>query len=128
VPRPPPSGAGLRAIAFPIGITGNRAAITAAFARTESAKLPIVIQHRAAVTDLASKWQAIKVRIKAPAQIEPASVQRVDHDLGQMFTGKQKVEIDKKKQELIDEAKKRFAKDPKTLDKVLKYIEAHAKG
>ncbi len=86
-----------------------------------------MIQHRAAVSDLASKWQSIKLRIKAPAQIETASVQRVDHDLGQMFAGKQKVDIDKKKQELLEEAKKRFANDPKTLDKVLKYIESHAK-
>jgi hypothetical protein len=127
VPRPPPPGAGLHPIAFPVGITGNRAAIAAAFARTEPAKLPIVIQHRAAVTDLASRWQAIKVRMKAPAQIETASVQKVDHDLGQMFVGKAKTDVDKKKQELIDEAKKRFANDPKTLDKVLKYIETHAR-
>jgi hypothetical protein len=130
VPRPPPAGAtaGMRAIAFPIGITGNRQAIAVAFARTEPAKLPIVIQHRAAVTDLASRWQGIKTRIKAPVQIEAASVQRVDHDLGQMFAGKQKPDIDKKKQELIEEAKKRFANDPKTLDKVLKYLETHARG
>jgi ElaB/YqjD/DUF883 family membrane-anchored ribosome-binding protein len=130
VPRPPPgaTAVGTRAIAFPIGITVNRQAITAAFARTEPGRLPIVIQHRAAITNLASQWQNIKVKIKAPAQIEAASVQKVDRDLGQMFAGKQKVDIDKKKQELTEEAKKRFAKDPKTLDKVLRYIESHAKG
>jgi hypothetical protein len=130
VPRPPPgaTAVGTRAIAFPAGITVNRQAITAAFARTEPGRLPIVIQHRAAITDLASRWQNIKGRIKAPVQIEAASVQKVDHDLGQMFAGKQKADIDKKKLELTEEAKRRFAKDPKTLDKVLKYIESHAKG
>jgi hypothetical protein len=127
VPRPPPAGGGMRAVAFPIGISVNRQAIMTAFARTEPGKLPLVIQHRAAVTDLASRWQSIKVRIKAPAQIETASVQRVDRDLGQMFAGKQKVDIDKKKQELLEEARKRFARDPKTLEKVQRYIEAHAK-
>jgi hypothetical protein len=129
VPRPPPGVAlASRPIAFPVGITGNRQIIATAFARTEAAKFPIVIQHRAAVNDIASRWQAIKVRIKAPVQVEPANVQKVDRDLSQMFVGKQKVDVDKKKQELLEEAKKRFASDPKTLEKVQKYIEAHAKG
>ena len=66
--------------------------------------------------------------MKAPAQIEAATVQKVDHDLGQMFAGKAKSDVDKKKQELLEEAKKRFANDPKTLEKVQRYIEAHAKG
>src|SRR5439155_22045581 len=129
VPKSPP-GVALSAwpIMVPVGITGNRQAIASAFARAESAKLPLVIQKRAAVTDLAAKWQALKVRIKAPAQIEAASVQRVDHDLGQMFVGKQKADVDKKKTELLEEAKKRFGNDPKTLEKVKQYIETHAKG
>jgi hypothetical protein len=129
VPRPPP-GVALagQPILLPVGISGNRQAIATAFARTESGKLPIVIQHRAAVNDIASRWQGIKARIKAPVQLEAASVQRVDRDLGQMFAGKGKGDIDKKKQELLEEARKRFARDPKTLEKVQQYIESHAKG
>src|SRR5262245_28726006 len=73
---------GMRAIAFSAGITVNRQAITAAFARVEPARLSIVIQHRAAISDLATRWQNIKIRIKALVQIETASVQRVDRDLG----------------------------------------------
>jgi len=126
VPKPAPGGSTIRT--FPIGISGNHQVIIAALARTESAKLPIVIQHRAAIGDLASKWQSIKVRVKAPVQLEAGSVQKVDHDLGQMFAGKAKGDIDKKKQELLEEANKRFANNPKTLEKVKQYIEAHAKG
>ncbi len=126
VPKPAPSGSALRT--FPIAISGNHQLIVAALARTEPAKLPVVVQRRAAIGDLASKWQSIKVRVKAPVQIEPASVQKVDHDLGQMFAGKAKGDVDKKKQELLEEAKKRFANDPKTLEKVKQYIETHAKG
>ena len=128
VPRPPPTSAGMKVLVIPVGISSNHQQIATALARTESAKLPVVIQHRAVIGDLASKWQSIKVRIKAPAQIEAASVQKVDHDLGQMFAGKAKSDVDKKKQELLEEAKKRFANDPKTLEKVQRYIEAHAKG
>ncbi len=129
VPRPPPGVAlASRPIMFPVGISGNRQIIATAFARAEVGKLPVVLQHRAAVNDIATRWQAIKVRIKAPVPIEAGSTQKVDHDLSQMFVGKQKGDIDKKKQELLEEAKKRFASDPKTLEKVQKYIETHAKG
>jgi len=128
VPKPPP-GVTLasRGIMLPTtGFASNRTLITAAFTRADPAKLPIVIQQRAAVVDLATKWQTIKVRIKAPVQIEAGSVQKVDHDLGQMYTGKAKGEFGKKKTELLEEAKKHFANDPKTLEKVKQYIEAHS--
>jgi hypothetical protein len=127
LPAPAPSNnTAVRAIVLPIGISGNRQLISAAFLRTDPGKLPLVVQNRAAIGELASKWQTIKVRAKP--QLEAASVQRVDRDLGQMFTGKAKGDVDKKKLELLEEAKKRFAKDPKTLEKVQQYIESHAKG
>jgi hypothetical protein len=70
----------------------------------------------------------VKLKSKAPATIETASVQKVDRDLSQMFAGRARADADKKKQELLEEAKRRFASDPKTLDKVRQYIETHAKG
>ena len=65
---------------------------------------------------------------RASSPIEAASVQKVDHDLSQMFVGRARPDVDKKKQELLEEAKRRFASDPKTLEKVRQYIESHAKG
>jgi hypothetical protein len=111
---------------LPAGIVGNRQLIAVAFTHTDPARLPIVVQRRAAIGDIAARWQSIKTGIKTPIVIAPASQQKVDHDLSQMFAGKSKVDVEKKKQELLEEAKKRFAKDPKTLEKVQKYIEAHA--
>ena len=43
-----------------------------------------------------------------------------------MFAGKSRGEIEKRKNELLEEANKRFAKDPKTLQKMREYIETHA--
>ena len=37
-------------------------------------------------------------------------------------------DVQKQKQLLLDEARRRFAGDPKTLQKVLEYIEGHARG
>jgi hypothetical protein len=139
VPRPPPAasgpvvaqqGAALRmAPAFvlpPAVVANNRQLIAVAITRADPAKLPIVVQQRAAVADLAAKWQSVQTMVRAPAPIAPATVQKVDRDLGQMFVGKSGGDIAKKKSELLEEANKRFAKDPKTLEKVRQYIETHA--
>ncbi len=113
-------------VMLPAGIMGNRQLIAVAFTHTDPAKLPIIVQRRAAIGDIAARWQSIKASAKTPIVIAPASQQKVEHDLSQMFAGKSKADVEKKKQELLDEAKKRFARDPKTLEKVQKYIEAHA--
>ena len=42
------------------------------------------------------------------------------------FAGKKGADAQKKKQELLAEAQKRFGSDPKTLTKVKAYIEAHS--
>jgi hypothetical protein len=134
VPGNAPAGPALASIAVVSGpamflpataVTKNRQAFTVAITRADPAKLPLVVQQRAAVTDLAAKWQSIQT-LKTAASVEPATVQKVDRDLGQMFTGKSRDDIVKKKTELLEEANKRFAKDPKTLEKVRQYIETHA--
>jgi hypothetical protein len=137
-PPPPPGNAvGGQALASAAVISGpalfipsaaiakNRQAFTFAINRADATKLPLVVQQRAAVTDLGAKWQSIQA-LKTPVQIQPATVQKVDKDLGDMFTGKSKTDALKKKNELLDEAGRRFAKDPKTLEKVKQYIETHA--
>jgi hypothetical protein len=113
-------------VMLPAGIMGNRQLIAVVFTHTDPAKLPILVQRRAAVGDIAARWQSIKASAKTPIVMAPESQQKVDHDLSQMFAGKSKVDVEKKKQELLDEAKKRFANDPKTLEKVQKYIVTHA--
>ena len=94
--------------------------------RANPAKFPIVVQQRAAAAGLAVKWQNIQSQLKSPVQVAPANTQKADHDLGQQFAGKSGADAAKRKQELLTEAKKRFANEPKTLAKVQAYIEAHA--
>jgi len=93
--------------------------------RANPQKLPIVVQQHAAAAGLASKWQSIRLQMKTPVAVAPASQQKVDKDLAGMYAGKKGAEIQKKKEELFVEAQKRFGKDPKTLAKVKAYIEAH---
>jgi hypothetical protein len=123
VPRP---AAGSVVVALPLGIVGNRQLLTAAFAHSDPLKNPILVQRHAAVSDIAARWQSIRASAKTPIVLEAGSQQRVDHDLSQMFVGKSKADVEKQKQDLLDQAKRRFAKDPKTLEKVQKYIMTHA--
>jgi hypothetical protein len=140
VPKPaaPPPGApgvsGVASVALISGpalflpataITKNRQAFTLAIGRADPAKLPLVVQQRTAVTDLAAKWQNIQV-LKTPIQIQPATTQKVERDFGEMFNGKSKADALKRKNELLEEAARRYAKDPKTLEKLKQYIENHA--
>jgi hypothetical protein len=134
---PPPSNVASPAVASVAVISGpalflpaaainkNRQAFTLVLNRVDPAKLPLVVQQRAAVNDLAAKWQNVQV-LKTPVQVQPATVQKVDKDLADNFNGKSKTDALKRKNELLEEANRRFAKDPKTLDKVKQYIEAHA--
>lgn len=130
LPMPPPaaSTSSARVLMLPTGITGRHEIIAAAYARAEPTRLPLLVKRKAVVDDIAVKWQSIKSRAKVPVQIDNATKQKVEHDLGQMFAGKKGPELEKKKQELLNEASKRFANEPKTLEKVRQYIEAHAKG
>ena len=104
----------------------NKQRLSGVLLKADPAKLPIVVQQKATAGDLSQKWQAIQLKQKTAVQVEQVQVQKVDKDLGQMFVGKKGADADKKKKELLEEAKKRFASDPKTLAKVQQYIEAHA--
>lgn len=104
----------------------NKQRLNVVLNRADPAKLPIVLQQKAAAGDLSQKWQAIQLKQKTAVPIDQATTQKVDKDLNQMFVGKKGADAAKKKQELLAEAKKRFANDPKTLSKVQQYIETHA--
>lgn len=119
-PRPP-----MVAIAPSIALS-NKQRLSLVLTKADPAKLPIVIQQKATASDLSQKWQAIQLKQKTAVPVDQVQVQKVDKDLGQMFVGKKGADADKKKKELLEEAKKRFANDPKTLAKVQQYIETHA--
>jgi hypothetical protein len=114
-------------VALSPGITlQHKQRVTLALERANPQKLPIVIQQHAAAAGLAAKWQSIQVQMKTPVPLAASTQQKVDKDLAGMFAGKKGADIQKKKEELLLEAQKRFAKDPKTLSKVKAYIEAHS--
>lgn len=120
---PPPPG---QAVAVSPSVTlMHKQRISLAIERANPQKFPIVVQQHAAAAGLASKWQSIQLQMKTPVALAPTTQQKVDKDLAGMYAGKKGADIQKKKEELLGEAQKRFGKDPKTLAKVKAYIEAH---
>ena len=131
LPPPPPLSARLNAphsVTAPLGIAGHHELVTAALARAQPMKLPIFVQRKAALDDLNVRWQSIKAKAKVQPVVDAAMSQKVDHDLALKFAGKSPADRAKTKQDLLDQAAKRFANEPKTLAKVRQYIEAHAGG
>jgi hypothetical protein len=131
LPAVPPLTARLNATHVftpPSGIVGHHELVSAAIARVEPTKLPIFVQRKAAVDDLNVRWQGIKAKAKVQIPVDAATSQKVDHDMTAKFAGKSAADREKTKQDLLNEAAKRFANEPKTLEKIRQYIEAHAKG
>jgi hypothetical protein len=112
----------------PSGIVGHHELVSAAIARVEPMKLPIFVQRTAAIDDLNVRWQGIKAKAKVQVPVDAATSQKVDHDMTAKFAGKSGADLEKTKQDLLNQAAKRFANEPKTLEKIRQYIEAHAKG
>jgi hypothetical protein len=112
-------------VMLPQGVSGNHEAVTRAFARTQPENLATSAKHKARVTDITGSWEAINAR-RTSSRPDPAYVQRVEHDFIVRFRGKSASEIDKQKRVLVQEAKTRFANNPKMQQKVIDYIEGHA--
>jgi hypothetical protein len=127
-PTAPPGLRELHGVVLPVGIMGRHDLVVAALARAQPQNLTVVTGHKAAVADIATRWAGIKAQAKVAARVDPAHAQRVDQELSMRFRGKSPAEIQKQKQMLIEEARKRFAGDPKTLQKLVQYIETHAQG
>lgn len=112
-------------IALPSSVVAkNHEMFRSAVGRADPKRVPIVVQQRVAVSDLSSKWQSLQI-LRASARVEPATSQRADREIAAMYAGKSRADVDKKKNDLLEEAKRRYAHDPKTLQKVQQYIEAH---
>jgi hypothetical protein len=127
-PTAAPGPRDLSAVVVPVGIMGRHDLVVAALARSQPQNLTVVMRHKATVADIATKWAGIKAQAKVAARVDPAHAQRVDQELSVKFRGKPPAEVQRQKQLLIEEAKKRFAGDPKTLQKLLQYIESHAQA
>lgn len=125
MPGAPPAPPAQMIALSPSVTLAHKQRIGLAIDRANPQKLPIVVQQHAAAAGLASKWQSIQLQMKTPVALAPTTQQKVDKDLAGMYAGKKGADIQKKKQELLGEAQKRFGKDPKTLAKVKAYIEAH---
>jgi hypothetical protein len=117
----------LHGVMLPAGIAGRHELLTAAVGRLQVAKLPVIAKHRAAVSSIVSQWSKIQNQTKLAIKVDAATTQHVNGDLSQHFRGKSPAEAEKKKHELLEEAKRRFANQPRTLEKVQQYIEAHSK-
>jgi regulator of replication initiation timing/FtsZ-binding cell division protein ZapB len=115
----------LRGVTLPVGIAGRREILASALGRLEVTKLPLIAKHRASVSSVVTQWDKFKLQTKAAVTIDASTDQKATSQVSQAYRGKSKTEIEKKRQELIEEAKRRFAKDPKTLEKVTRYLETH---
>ena len=118
----------LHGVILPAGIAGRHELLASAVSRLQVAKMPVIAKHRAAVSNIVSQWNKIKTQTKIAIKVDATTTQRVSGDLNQNFRGKSPADVEKKKRELLDEAKRRFANQPKTLEKVQQYIEAHSRG
>lgn len=117
----------LRGITLPAGITGRHELVANAVARLQVSKMPVISKHRATVSSIVSQWAQVKSHANARIKLEANAPQKADQGLGQLLGKGSKDDLEKRKQRLLDEAKRRFAKDPKTLEKVQEYIQAHAR-
>jgi hypothetical protein len=126
----PSAGANARTVRgtqLPAGVFGPKDAVAGAYARLQSQNIPATARHKAEVVDIVNRWAAIKVQKATQTSVDPAHVQRIDPDF-QRLRGKPPLEVQRQKQLWIDEARRRFTNDPKTLQKVISYIEAHARS
>jgi len=88
--------------------------------------MPLISKHRETVSNIVSQWAKVKSQANTHIKLETNATQKADQGLATLLGKGSKSDLDKRKQQLIDQAKRRFARDPKTLQKVQEYIQAHA--
>jgi hypothetical protein len=115
-------------VVLPAGIAGRHELLASAVGRLQVAKMPVIAKHRATVSNIVSQWAQVKLQANARIKIDATLTQKADVNLQQMLGKGSKADIEKRKQQLLEEAKRRYAKDPKTLQKVQAYIQTHAQG
>ena len=75
-------------------------------------------------TGLGTQWASTRNLLNlSPVAVTPAMEKKVAGDLSKMFSGKSSADAKKAQQQLLDQARARFAKDPKTLAAVEKYLQ-----
>ena len=114
-----------RGVMLPVGVIGRHELLASAVGRLQVAKMPVIAKHRATVSSIVSQWSQIKSRANARINIDATMNQKASSGYQQLLGKGSKADLDKKKQQLLEEAKRRFARDPKTLQKVQEYIRTH---
>ncbi len=117
----------LRGVTLPAGIAGRHDLVTNAVARLQVSKMPLISKHRETVSNIVSGWAQVRSQANARIKLEANAPQKADQGVVQLLGRGSKDDLQRRKQQLLDEAKRRFAKDPKTLQKVQEYIQAHAR-
>jgi hypothetical protein len=116
----------LRGVTLPAGITGRHELLTSAVARLQVSKMPLISKHRETVSNIVSQWAQVKLQANTHIKLETNAPQKADQGLASLLGKGSKTDLEKRKQQLVEQAKRRFARDPKTLQKVQEYIQAHA--
>lgn len=92
--------------------------VLAPFNRITASRLTARAAGAQMAAQLKGPWMQFK-RIQAlPPKADPAAKNRMEADLAQRFAGKSPAQAAAEKQALLNEARARFARDPKTLQKV----------
>ena len=76
--------------------------------------------------DLSSQWATIKNLQTRRPMADFTHKNRVSQDFDSFFKGKNRMEAENKRNELLAEARRRFAQDPATLQKVEALIQQEA--
>jgi hypothetical protein len=116
----------LRGVMLPTGIAGRHELLTSAVAKLQASKMPVIAKHRATVSNIVFQWSQIKSQTQTRFVLEANAPQKANSGLQQLLGKGSKTDLDKRKQQLLDEAKRRFGRDPKTLQKVQEYIQTHS--
>jgi len=117
---------GLHGVMLAPGIAGRHELLASAVAKLQVSKMPVIAKHRATVSNIVSQWAHVKSQANTRIALEANAPVKANSGLQQLLGKGSKDDLDKRKQQLLEEAKRRFARDPKTLQKVQEYIQTHA--
>ncbi len=92
--------------------------VLAPFNRITASRLTARAAGAQMAAQLKGPWQQFKRIQAAPPKADPAAKNRVEAELSQRFAGKTPEQAAAEKRTLLNEARIRFARDPKTLQKV----------
>jgi hypothetical protein len=126
---PPPSDQAMVAPGTSLANTARAPASSSvasgAFLKTQGTAKAARLRAQDLSAGLASQWDAARKLLPAgPVAITPAMQKKVADDLSKRFAGKSFPDARKTQEQLLDEARVKFASDPKTLAAVERYLHA----